>query len=224
MKPGNQLCSLRHTCFQAGWRGAVYILPLREDCWLDAQWWVSINIHLFGYLKASHTAKTHESRTHYAQIFVSTRSLHPMCNSLVDQTWTVSDCKWMCGLCVILGFERLKKIPTHYSWVGVHSLCMTMRGTHVGRQCLCVGTGSKLRTSSSVHWHLTFISRMNRASFHVHRGMKVLVRGTFTKCACLDALHQWFMRRACMECSWYTVPYLLVCVHVREISVIRLCL
>jgi len=50
MKPGNQLCSLRRPCFQAGWRGAVYILPLREDCWLDAQWWVSINIHWLGYL------------------------------------------------------------------------------------------------------------------------------------------------------------------------------
>jgi hypothetical protein len=38
-----------------------------------------------------------------------------------------------------------------------------MRGTRVGRQCLCVWTGSKPRTSTSVHWRPTFLSRMNRA-------------------------------------------------------------
>jgi hypothetical protein len=40
---------------------------------------------------------------------------------------------------------------------------VTMRGTRVSRQCLCVGTGSKPRTSTSVHWCPTFISHMNRA-------------------------------------------------------------
>ena len=36
-----------------------------------------------------------------------------MRNQSVDRTWTVCDCKWMCvegALCVILSFERLKKI------------------------------------------------------------------------------------------------------------------
>ena len=42
-------------------------------------------------------------------------------------------------------------------------VCVTMRGTRLGRQCFCVGTGSKPRTSTSVHWRPTFISRMNRA-------------------------------------------------------------
>jgi hypothetical protein len=42
-------------------------------------------------------------------------------------------------------------------------VCMTMRGTRVGHQCLCVGTGLKPRTSTSVHWRPTFVSRMNRA-------------------------------------------------------------
>jgi len=44
----------------------------------------------------SHTAKTHESRANYAQIFVSARSLRRMRNSSADRTLTVSDCKWMC--------------------------------------------------------------------------------------------------------------------------------
>jgi hypothetical protein len=38
-------------------------------------------------------------------------------------------------------------------------ICVTM----CGRQCLCVGTGSKPCTFTSVHWRPTFISRMNRA-------------------------------------------------------------
>ena len=41
-------------------------------------------------------------------------------------------------------------------------MCVTMRGTNVGHQCLCVGTGSNSRTSTSVHWRPTFKSRMNR--------------------------------------------------------------
>jgi hypothetical protein len=40
-------------------------------------------------LRASHTAKTHESRTNYAQIFVSARSVRRMRNSSVERTWTV---------------------------------------------------------------------------------------------------------------------------------------
>ena len=66
--------------------------------------------------KASHTAKTHESRTNYAHICVSAQSVRRMRNSSVDRTWTVIDCKRMCvkgGLCVILSFEWFKKIPTH---------------------------------------------------------------------------------------------------------------
>jgi hypothetical protein len=39
-----------------------------------------------------------------------------------------------------------------------------LRGTRVGRQCWCVGTGLKPRTSTSIHWRPTFISRMNRTS------------------------------------------------------------
>ena len=67
-------------------------------------------------LRANHTARTHESRRNYAHILVSARSVRRMRNSSVDRTWTVSDCKWICvegGLCVILSFGRLKKIPTH---------------------------------------------------------------------------------------------------------------
>ena len=130
-------------------------------------------IWLFDILRASHTAKTHESRTNYAQIFVSARSVRRVRNSSVERTWTVSDCKCMCvegGLCVILSFERFKIFPTHNcaSVCVIHALfmrrvCVTMRGTRVGRQWLCVGTGSKPRTSTSVHWRPTCISRMNRA-------------------------------------------------------------
>ena len=62
-------------------------------------------------LRASHTAKTHQSRTKHAHIFVSARSVRRIRYSPVDRTWTVIVCKWMCvkgGLCVILSFERLK--------------------------------------------------------------------------------------------------------------------
>ena len=67
-------------------------------------------------LRASHTAKTHESRSNYAQIFVSARSVRRVRNSSVERTWTVSDCKCMCvegGLCVILSFERFENFPPH---------------------------------------------------------------------------------------------------------------
>jgi hypothetical protein len=37
-------------------------------------------------------AKTHESHTNYAHIFVSARSVRRMRNSSVERTWTVSDC------------------------------------------------------------------------------------------------------------------------------------
>jgi len=66
-------------------------------------------------------------------------------------------------------------------------VCVTMRGTRLGRQCFCVGTGSKPRTSTSVHWRPTTISRMNRARITFIAVQK-----------CLDALRQWFMRRACV--------------------------
>jgi hypothetical protein len=83
-----------------------------------------------------------------------------MRNSSVGRTWTVSDCKWMCvegGLCVTLSFERFKIFPTHNcaSVCVIHeSACVvyawSMRD-YARDTCLCVGTGSKLRTSTSVH-------------------------------------------------------------------------
>jgi hypothetical protein len=45
----------------------------------------------------------------------------------------------------------------------MRQVCVTMRGTRVSRQCLCVRTGSKPRMCTSVHWRSAFISRMNRA-------------------------------------------------------------
>jgi hypothetical protein len=96
-------------------------------------------------------------------------------------------------------------------------VCVTMRETRVGRQCLCVRTGSKPRTSMFVHWRPTFISRMNRAcpltphvhithepcTYHIHstdnHRTKVIASGTFAQRACLDALRQWIMRRMFVE-------------------------
>jgi len=81
--------------------------------------------------------------------------------------------------------------------------CVTMRGTRVGRQCWCVETGSnraRPRPSTDAHLHITHEPR----TYHIYHRTKVLVRGTFAKRACLDSLRQWFMRRACIECSWNT--------------------
>jgi len=64
------------------------------------------------------------------------------------------------------------------------------------------------------HLHITH----EPCTYHVHRGTKVLERGTFAKRACLNALRQWFMRRACVECSWNTAPYLVVCVDEKSLT------
>jgi len=107
------------------------------------------------YLKGHHTAKTHESRTDYAQIFVSVWSSRGMRNSSVDRTWTFSEWKWMCveaGLCVISSFERLKKnsdAQLHvrrcgYSWVGVRSLCVEYARLCAGHASAVSGYASEL--------------------------------------------------------------------------------
>ena len=71
--------------------------------------------------------------------------------------------------------------------------------------------------SLTPHLHITH----EPCTYHVYRETNVLVRGTYAKPACLDSLRQWFVRLTCVECSWNNAPYLLVCVDVRHISVIR---
>jgi len=86
-------------------------------------------------IKGQSHSKTHASRTNYAHIFVSARSVRRMRNSSVNRTWTVIDCKWMCvegGLCVILSFRRFKKFGVRYSWFGVRSLCVGYAGLYAG--------------------------------------------------------------------------------------------
>jgi hypothetical protein len=136
-----------------------------------------------------------------------------MGNSSVERPWTVSDCKWMCvegGLCVILSFEQFKIFPTHSS--------VLVRNSWVGVHCLCVRTDSKPRMS--VHWHPTFISRMNRA--HI-----AFIPLTITYKTCLyversRSVHVWTrsVSDSCVGYSWNTAPYLLVCVNVHIMSVI----
>ena len=95
-----------------------------------------------------------------------------------------------------------------YLWVGVCSLCIKYAW-------LCVSEYVwEPRMSTSVHWHPTFISRMNSTRLFQWHPLTVAKR------ACLEALHQWFMRQACYKCLWNTTTYLLVCLHVRDMSVI----
>jgi len=114
-----------------------------------------------------------------------------------------------------------------YSWVGVRSLCVEYASLCAGHESAVSAYASELvqnrarpRPSTdappSYHARTAHVSR----AFVDMRGTKVHVRGTFAKRACLDALRQWFMRRACVKCSWNTTPYLLVCVDVRDMSVI----
>jgi hypothetical protein len=100
-------------------------------------------------------------------------------------------------------------------------VCVTMRGTRVGRQCLNASELARNRTRPrpstdaprSYHAWTAHVSR----SFHWQSRTK---RGTFAKCACSDAFRQWFIRRACVGCSWKTAAYLLDCVDVHDMSVI----
>jgi hypothetical protein len=68
--------------------------------------------------------------------------------------------------------------------------------------------------------HITHEPRTYRVHSTDNHLQNLLVRGTFAKRASLDALLQWFLRRACVGYSWNTAPYLLVCVDVRDMSVI----
>jgi len=56
------------------------------------------------------------------------------------------------------------------------------------------------------------VSRMNSARI-------TFIPLTFAKRSCFYALRRWFMRRVCVECSWNTSPYLLVCDDVHDMSV-----
>jgi len=106
-------------------------------------------------------------------------------------------------------------------------VCVTMRGTRVGRQFLCVRTGSKPRRSTSVHWRPTFILRMNRACItfiaerkylYVERSRSVRVGTRSVSDSCVGrasnvrgilhricsyastcAIFQWFVS----DCKWY---------------------
>jgi len=126
------------------------------------------------------------------------------------------------GLCVILSFERLKLFVIHESACVVNASSMRDYARDTRRPSVLM----RRNRFETAHVHVRpltphlYITHEPRA-YHVYCGTKLLIRGTFVKRACLDALRQWFMRCACVECSWNTAPYLLVCVDVRDISVIR---
>jgi hypothetical protein len=161
-----------------------------------------------------------------------------MRNSSVERTWTVSDSKWICvegGLCVILSFERFIFFPTH----NCASMCVIHR-------VMCVVYASSMRDyvrdtrrpsvlmrrnwfetahvhvrPLTPHVHITYEPRMYNVHSTDNHLQNLLVRWTFAKSACFDGFRQWSMRWACVRCSWNTAPYLLVCVDVRDMSVIR---
>jgi hypothetical protein len=136
--------------------------------------------------RASHTAKTHESRTNYAHIFLSTQSVRCMRNSSVERTWTVSDCKWMCVRrrrfvhdfefwTVQNFFDAQLCVGVRNSWVGVRSLCVKYVWLCAGH-ALAVSTyaselvRNRARPRSSTDTprsHYAWSARLTR-SFHWH--------------------------------------------------------
>jgi len=120
-----------------------------------------------------------------------------------------ADCVWVC-VCVI-----------HESVCVVDALSMRdyARDTRWPSVLMCrnwFDTAHVHVRPLKPHLHITHKQR----TYHIHHGTKMLVCGTFAKRACLDALLQWFMRRACVECLRNTAPYLLVCVDSHDITVI----
>jgi len=121
-----------------------------------------------------------------------------MRNSSVDQTWTVSDCKWMCadgGLCVVLSFKLFKKNSDALLCV----VCVT-------HESACVVYASSFRDYARDTRRPSVLMRRNWfETAHVHvRPLKphlyitherrtyhvINESRTFSKRACLDALRQ----------------------------------
>ena len=156
--------------------------------------------------------KTDKSRTNYAHIFVSARSVRHMRNSSVDWTWTVIDCKWICVkgcLCVILSFEWLKKNPTH----NCASVCII----HVSA-CIVYASSMRdyvrdTRRSSvlmrrnwleSVHVHVRpltpqFYITQEQRTYHVHSTDIHWLSLTKLTNASMCTICQWFVS----DCNWY---------------------
>ena len=142
------------------------------------------------------TQRNCTNHTRVMHIFTFQRGACVIC---VSHRWTVIDCKWMCvegGLCVILCFEQFKIVCVIYEsacLVYASSICDYARDT---------------------------------------RRPSVLIRQTWFKTAHVSRLFHWHSQacmfgrplsviQACVECSWNTTPYLLVCLDVRDMSVIR---
>ena len=104
------------------------------------------------------------------------------------------------------------RVSVRNSSVGMRSLCVEYAWLCVGHSSAVSAYASEVVRNRARPRSSTDISRMNGALITIipltstdNHLQKVLVRGTFTKRACLDDLCQWFMRRACVECSWNTV-------------------
>ena len=166
---------------------------------------------------------TQRKRTHYAQITLIFSFLRVACVVCVIRrciergpSLIVSECASK-AVCAWFEFWTVKKIVCviHESAFVVHASSMRDYARDTRRPSVVM----RRNCFETTHVHVrqltpTFISRINSARI-------TYIPLTFLKRACLDALRQWFVRRACVECSWNTTPYLLVCVEVHDMSVIR---
>jgi len=104
------------------------------------------------------------------------------------------------GLCVILSFKRFKTcdaqlcVGVRYSWVGVRSLYVELRDYAGGTRRPSVLMRRNSKPRKSVHWHPTFISRMNRKRItyiaerkclYVERSQSVRVWTRFVSDSCV---------------------------------------
>jgi hypothetical protein len=153
-----------------------------------------------------------------------------MRNLSVERMWTVSDCKWMCvkgGMCVILSLEQFEIFPTHhcfgvrYLWVCMRSLCIEYAWLSAGHASAVSAYASELvgncaRPSTTPHVHITHEPR----TYHVYS--TDIHWQSLTKLEHLQSVRVWThsVSDSCVRCSWNTAPYLLVCVDVRDLSVI----
>ena len=113
-----------------------------------------------------------------------------------------------------------------YSWVGVCSLCveyaslcawLSLAFSACALELIRNRALPCLSTDAPPNYITHEQSTHEQCTYHVYF---TDIGGTFAKRACLDVLRQGFMRRACVECSWNTTQYMLVCIDVLDMSVI----
>ena len=168
---------------------------------------------------ASHTAKTHESRTNYAHNSVSARNVRRMRNSSVYRTRTVIDCQWMCRrrrFVRDLNFWTVHKYSNLQLCIGVRYLCVGVRRLCVEYAWLCAVPASAVsayasdlvrncaRSRPSTYappsYH-TWTAHVSRSFLWRSRGMRVWTRSVSDLCVGRASNVRGILHRICSYAS-----------------------